>query len=61
MLLVACWEPPLAAGVKLNADGCWYESSGKAGFEASFGIIKGSGFGGTIMENGIARQAWAFY
>lgn len=32
--------PPIAASVKLNADGCWYESSGKAGLVDSFEITK---------------------
>lgn len=30
------WFPPSTGSIKLNTDGCWYESNGKAGFGGIF-------------------------
>lgn len=59
------WFPPTAGSLKLNTDGCWYESTRKAGFGGLFRDAQGEwvlGYHGRMVANSsLETEIWAIY
>lgn len=59
------WCAPNAGNLKLNTDGCWYESNGKAGFRGIFRNARGDwelGFYGRMMaSSSLETELWGIY
>lgn len=58
------WSPPIVDGVKLNTDGCLYESTKKAGYGGLFGNHQGQCYGyyGKLECNSsLETEIWAIY
>lgn len=59
------WFPPSTGNIKLNTDGCWYESTRKAGFGGIFRDDKGSwilGYHGkTAARSSLETEIWSIY
>lgn len=59
------WFPPLSGTIKLNTDGCWYESNGKAGFGGIFRNAAGDwvlGYYGKMRaRSSLETEVWSIY
>lgn len=59
------WYAPNAGNLKLNTDGCWYESIGKAGFGGIFRNERGEwelgNFGRMMASSSLETELWSIY
>lgn len=59
------WVSPPTGTLKLNTDGCWYASNGKAGFGGIFrnehgGWVLGY-YGKMVAQSSLATEIWSIY
>lgn len=59
------WFPPIPGQFKLNTDGCWYESTRKAGFGGLFRNAHGEWelgyYGRMIANSSLETEIWSIY
>lgn len=59
------WSKPIAGNIKLNTDGCWYETNGRGGFGGLFRYHKGDwimGFYGMrTFTSRLEAEIWSIY
>lgn len=56
---------PCTSSIKLNTDGCWYESKGKGGFGGLFRYSRGywilGFFGKLLCDSSLKAELWGIY
>lgn len=59
------WVPPCAGKIKLNTDGCWYESNRNTGFGGLLRDVSGDWilgyFGKAVCESSLKAEIWGIH